>query len=420
MCTSCTQRKKLHRCSTHQELKSNYGGRRSAFAVSHRFPADYPDTSAGRLHWDAVGADLGSQWQRSRPKHRGFKLPSHQPRPPAIPASGGKKTASGKAPSPESGVVPRASGGTELLPSFRPDFRFLAGVVDPQAATSAHRQDVPQSSPPAMEEKQPTHTAAALITAVVVNDAGDPTKCSVPNKAEPEQEGVGMPGGNLRVDNETVGDARQISANADPSGHCDDHISETAGTSYKDDEDAMHEADHEINVAASAPEGGLVVDREPFALARGFHYCQAFLPPEGKGIAPEAPPSPLSLAVPTMLSVKVSAGRASVQLLMSRYYLKIPVEPTATRVEEQGACYARQWPEAGMESCPARRGETKKKNDHHHHCIVYCSHDILCRDWLWITTRLPPCLGDAAVPRARVARVGYSSLFSGSRAISNR
>lgn len=45
-------------------------------------------------------------------------------------------------------------------------------------------------------------------------------------------------------------------------------------------------------------------DREPFALARGFHYIQAFLPEHGIEGEGGVPP-PLQLAFPTALEVRV-------------------------------------------------------------------------------------------------------------------
>lgn len=51
--------------------------------------------------------------------------------------------------------------------------------------------------------------------------------------------------------------------------------------------------------------------QQPFAVARGFHYFQAFLPPTGAGAAADAhdaPPPPSRLAMPTMLNVKVRGG----------------------------------------------------------------------------------------------------------------
>lgn len=45
-------------------------------------------------------------------------------------------------------------------------------------------------------------------------------------------------------------------------------------------------------------------DREPFALVRGFHYIQAFLPEHEIGGAGGMPP-PLQLAFPTALEVRV-------------------------------------------------------------------------------------------------------------------
>lgn len=49
-----------------------------------------------------------------------------------------------------------------------------------------------------------------------------------------------------------------------------------------------------------------VVKMKPFALARGFQYIQAFLPEKGEAVA-ATPPPPLQLAMPTMLTVTVSA-----------------------------------------------------------------------------------------------------------------
>lgn len=63
--------------------------------------------------------------------------------------------------------------------------------------------------------------------------------------------------------------------------------------------------------------------QRPFAVARGFHYFQAFLPPLGGGAAADvhdAPAPPSRLAMPTMLNVKVRGGvvnlRAEMKVLL--------------------------------------------------------------------------------------------------------
>lgn len=127
--------------------------RRRSFAVpSPSFPADYPDTVAGRRHWDEIGRLSEETWTRTRPKHRGFKR--HPPLPTAKASGSGKAAAaaaghgngggnegteSGQAQQsePPTKAEPTVSSSPWLASQFRPDFRSLAGAAAIAAAAGA-------------------------------------------------------------------------------------------------------------------------------------------------------------------------------------------------------------------------------------------------------------------------------------------
>ena len=107
------------------------------------FPADYPDTVAGRRHWDEIGRLSEETWTRTRPKHRGFK---RRPPPPTSKAATLDGAAAAERGSGIKGMdagqekgEPQSTASTEARPAapsppwspstlsqFRPDFRSIA------------------------------------------------------------------------------------------------------------------------------------------------------------------------------------------------------------------------------------------------------------------------------------------------------
>lgn len=206
--------------------------------VPLRFPADFPDTSAGCKYWDEFGLELEAAWARTRPKHRGYKLPPEYTLTPNERRRGCNlgtlRTTSGtecdrNTVGDTTGEIGKARVRYTKSP-FRPNFRSLAGVVEEEDG-AYERQKISD------QHDLSTHKHG-------VNNTRD----------------EGCEGGS--IEDETL------------------HTVYYGGTSGSD-------------------------EKEPFAVARGFHYVRAFVPEEGTADLGAVLPPPLRLAFPTALEVLV-------------------------------------------------------------------------------------------------------------------
>eukprot|EP00903_Cladosiphon_okamuranus_P012367 g11592.t1 len=152
-----------------------------------RFPADYPDTVAGRRHWDEIGRVSEEAWAKTRPKHRGFK---RRPRPPTLKAAACREAAAAAAAAAaeDNGI---AAGGTSVregmdtgqegpeqqskpsmegepavssspwsLSQFRPDFRSIAAGVGFVEGASTAGTDGGDAAPQGLEREREPYAVA--------------------------------------------------------------------------------------------------------------------------------------------------------------------------------------------------------------------------------------------------------------------
>lgn len=363
-----------------------------------RFPADFPDTTAGREYWDEIGAESLSKWQRTRPKHRGFKLPplGLLPTPQAAPVEPPRRPTplmkkdrdeEGRAPVPQAvdtpevlpekvtsktisataaatAAVPKALQ-NEFLSLFRPDFSALAlgggqGVVHREddcaledqgvrslLGESGRVEDVTMGAPIGHDDGGGGGCGGDASVSVSgngngngkndgdgVNDSGGGVDNVNDNCNEDE---CGDDSGINLAETAAMGTAVAITeehrvlpdgadrrsetggggVDGSPRGEPLDHDNAAARRGDSDGEldidrrglarDLMQDGGGDDQVGAV----GVVAvgDREPFAVARGFHYFQAFLPTEETGPMAGGGDSfclpPLRLAMPTMVNVKV-------------------------------------------------------------------------------------------------------------------
>lgn len=220
------------------------------------FPADFPETTAGRRHWDDIGRDSMSDWARTRPKFRGFK-------------------AKGRVSVPTSSSLPIQE--------------------TAQAQTRTTTQDQKQ-------QRQESDTASSRLRLCHFRPDFFSLARGLSSYVTPD----------AQVEVEVSSIEGETGAGARISTGITDGIPNEGGK----DEEVAHkdrkESDEPPAVTVASSVDG--EQREFFAVARGFSYVQAFLPGDGiredaddeqmlprKGVLP-----PIQLAFPTMLEVLVS------------------------------------------------------------------------------------------------------------------
>lgn len=221
------------------------------------FPADFPDTAAGRRHWDDIGRESMSAWARTRPKHRGFKAKHRVPV---------QKAAQ------ESDVASSRLG----LCRFRPDFCSLAMGLSSYV------------TPNAQVEVEVEVSGADDVAVKGISSVGEGTGASA-EISTGTADGIPNEGGDEEVvhkDGKESDGPPAVTVVSSVDGGQRDFFAVARGFSY---------------VQAFLPGDGIRDDADD----------EQMLP--RKGLLP-----PLQLAFPTMLEVLVSPLDSSIPLVFSR------------------------------------------------------------------------------------------------------
>eukprot|EP00752_Nemacystus_decipiens_P012200 g10816.t1 len=157
--------------------------------VVFRFPADYPDTAAGRRHWDEVGRRSAEIWAKTRPKHRGFKrrLPPPISRATAPAAAGSEsgrgEMGTGQDEREQQGQTPSEAEPAFRLSHFRPDFRSIAAGTDFAVASTGVTVGGGDIAPRTGKEEEREPYAAArgfqYVRAFLPDEEEEPTAAAI-------------------------------------------------------------------------------------------------------------------------------------------------------------------------------------------------------------------------------------------------